>query len=216
MRFLGSLGIVVGFLASRGAADCVYDVTASPIAPFNSVQDVFPNWVMLPTSYFIITECDDVTCSWCTAGPLTGLTILNYGTASGGPAGDIRNVYFRITCPNKTDSGIVTMAYAGDWTVPSGIHPAWTWAGSVGWGADPCAAPGATGGCSCFANLYLYTDIAPCPTEGAVVELGPGYNDVLNPAWPGGLTDSCGCAAPWGETTDGNPKTIRYLSLIHI
>jgi len=186
------------------------DVFANSVPPFATNKILFPNWVRTPAAAFTIMECDDVTCSWALNSPLVGLTIMNYGSASGGPGADITDLYFQLVC-NGTNSGVLTMGYAGNWDVGGPVYPAWTWAGSIPWAGDPCEPPGGgSKGCSCMVGLYVYADIGPCPTDGATVALGPGYNLVNNPTWPGGIYDSVGCAAPWGVVAF-DPATIRYL-----
>jgi len=128
-------------LARPAIADYVLDVGPNPQPPFNTWNTVFPNWVMVPTSSFMITECDDVACAWCMDSPIVGLTMFNYGTASGGATGDITGMYFQVIC-NGTNSGLQTLTYAGDWTEGPDTFPAWTWAGSIPWAGDPCQAPG--------------------------------------------------------------------------
>jgi uncharacterized repeat protein (TIGR01451 family) len=188
-------------VGARAGADCVLDVALNSAAPFSTYKTVFPNWQGVPISTFTIQVCDDAVCG-CPSGPITGLTILNYGTASGGAAGDIGNLYAEIRCFSKTDNWI-GLAYAGVW----GGRAAWTWAGSAAWGADPC---GDT--CACNVSLNLFGDIGACPTDGATIELGPASNYALNPMMPGGLTDACGCSGPWGEFSDPDAKTIRYIT----
>ena len=193
--------------SSIARADFIMDVTGTAVPPFSTWTTVFPNWKMLPTSSFTITECDDTACSWCIDAPIVGVTILNYGTASGGPAGDITGMYFQVLC-GATNSGIRTLTYAGPWDVGVDTYHAWTWSGSLPWSTDPCGNTGMPDqGCLCAVGMYVYTDIGSCPTDGATIELGPGYND----ADFGGITDSCGSKAPWVKTTDGNPKEIRYI-----
>src|SRR5947207_2513982 len=201
------MALLLAVLAGGARADGLIDFSPNAIPPFNVIDTLFPNWGMAPTSAFQFEECDDTVCTGSTNCPITGLTMMNYGTATGGAAGDIRGMYFLITCGGKTNSGILPMTYAGNWTVPaSGTFPAWTWSGSIAWGGDPC------GNCTCFPSLMVYTDIGPCPVDGATLELGPGFNDVINPpGFAGGLYDSCGYAAPYGPVTDPALKTIRYV-----
>ena len=85
-------------------------------------------------------------------------------------------------------------------------HPAWTWGGSIPWAADP------TGACAGVARLSIFADVGSCPTDGATVTLGIGYDEVLDPASPGGLWDSCGFDVPSYDEAPrlGVTKTIRY------
>ncbi|MEK7766109.1 MAG: hypothetical protein AAB368_07710, partial [bacterium] len=136
---------------------------------------------------------------------MTPVVVVNFGTASGGPAGDLTGMTLRLICGAKTDSGMLAMTYAGVWTVGGAPRPAWTWAGSIPWGADPCA------DCFCAANLLLYADVGPCPADGATVELGPGYSQLTATVWMGGVVDSAGCNAPWSQVSDPDVKTIRYV-----
>ena len=208
-RIRGTVAILCLLASPRSRADGVLDVGTDPSAPFGSIDTLFPNWLRAPAAAFLLEECDDAICTGTTNCPITGITIMNYGTASGGPAGDIRGVYCQIICGSKTDSGTLTLTYAGNWNVGGPVYPAWTWGGSAAWGGDPCNGPGF--GCSCFVSLFTYADIGPCPTDGATVELGPGFNDILNPAWPGGVYDSCGYAAPYGPISYPAIKSLRYI-----
>ncbi len=203
--FIRMAAIAMCVLAADAArADGFVDFLANPIAPFSNYQTIFPNWYHVPQSSFVIGECDDLTCG-CPTSSITGLTMMNYGTASGGAAGDIKAMYFQLIC-GGTNSGLVTMTYAGVWTIGIQTYPCWTWAGAIPFGTDPTTA------CLGYPNLYVYTDIGSCPTDGATVELGPGFNDIIDPANPGGLYDTCGWSAPWADTTDTTPKEIRYLT----
>ncbi len=193
-------------LAAEARADYIDDVGPNPAPPFNSNTFIFPNWTMLPTSSFSLFECDDVTCAWCLASSITGITMLNYGTATGGPGKDITGMYFKLLC-GTTNTAIFPMTYAGNWTVPTGTFPAWTWGGAIPWTADP---GDAKNGCGGTPSLFIYTDIGSCPTEGNTVELGPGYN----PIDFGGITDDCGSTAPFEQITDGNRKTIEYVTKV--
>ncbi len=191
-------------------ADGIIDVAPDPVPPFSTVDTLFPNWLMTPTSSFALAQCDDAVCLTPDC-EISGMTLMNYGTATGGAAGDIRAMYFHVQCGSKTAVGPIAMTFAGNWTVPIyGSLPVWTWGGNVPWGGDPCGNLGFS--CLCNPSLMIYTDISPCPTNGATVKLGPGFNDVRNPAWPGGITDSCGYAAPYGPVTDPAVKFLRYVS----
>src|SRR5207249_4263975 len=155
----GLVGAVLA-LASPVWAYGINDVFQNPVPPFSSLTTVFPNWLMAPVGSFTIDECDSAVCTWCTSSAgITGVTILNYGSATGGPGGDITKAYFLIACGSKTNSGVMTMTYAGTWNIPVvGLTPAWTWGGSIAWGGDPCNGPGF--GCSCGVGLYVYMEIA--------------------------------------------------------
>jgi uncharacterized repeat protein (TIGR01451 family) len=178
-------------------ADYMNYLIANPSPPFNTWKNAFPNWKMLPTSSFIISECDDVTCAWCTTSSIVGVTMFNYGTAG---SGEIAGMYFSLLC-GAFNPGTFTLAYAGLWTVGIDTYPAWTWAGSITLTTDP------TTGCLGSLGLNVYTDIAPCPADATTIELGPGYN----PVDFGGITDNCWSKVPWGVVTDDNPKQIVYV-----
>ncbi len=197
------------FLAGSVRATGLLDVAPDAVPPFSTIDTIFPNWVQAPTTSFQLLECDDAICG--TGCNITGLTILNYGTATGGAAGDVRGMYWLMTCGSKTNTGILPMTFAGIWNIPLyGPLPAWTWAGNEAWGGNPCNNLGFA--CLCAPSLFIYTDISPCPVDGATLKLGPGFNDAVNPAWPGGMYDSCGYAAPYGVVTDTTVKTIRYVT----
>jgi uncharacterized repeat protein (TIGR01451 family) len=200
-----ALAGLLGLLSPAGPAraDYINDVGANPVPPFNNFMSVYPNWKMLPTSNFSIYECDDVTCSWCLTSSIVGVTMFNYGNATGGPGADITGMYFKIMCASM-NTAIFTMAYAGNWTVGTETYPAFTWAGAIPFTVDP---NDTKNGCMGSASLMVYTDIGPCPTDGGTIELGPGYNDIDF----GGITDDCWSTAPWAQMTDGNPKILTYI-----
>ncbi len=193
----GPLLAALLLLAAGVRADGIIDVTEAVTPPFSTNPNLFPNWVQAPTAAFQIAECDDAVCTGCLTSSLNGLTVVNYGTAT---SADLAGVSFRIVC--GATNLLRAMTYAGVWNGT----PAWTWGGPALALPDGCVT------CGCALGLYLYTDIAPCPTDGASVILGPGFNDVLNPGWPGGVTDSCGYAGPWSAVQDQLPKTIRYVA----
>ncbi|MEK7477638.1 MAG: hypothetical protein AAB152_18620 [Candidatus Coatesbacteria bacterium] len=170
------------------AAGCIEDMYATSVSPFKDFVSVFPNWYHAPVASFQIMDCGEVSCPG--ANPIVGVTIVNYGTASGGATGDITGVSFRITC-NTSDSGDRPMTFAGVWTIGTGTYPAWTWSGSYTWAVDSCDAKS---GCSCAPNFYVYADIHSCATDGATIALGPSYNDIQ---MIGGITDTWACSAPW-------------------
>ena len=200
-----AVGLVAGlFRAGPSRADYIDDVVSNPMPPFNNFTFVFPNWTMLPTSSFSLLECDDTLCAWCLDSTIVGLTMMNYGTALGGPGQDITGMYFKILC-GSTDTAIFTMTYAGMWPIGTDAWPAWTWAGGIPWAVDP---NDTKNGCTGLPSLFVYTDVGPCPTPGRTIELGPGYNDIDF----GGVTDDCWSTAPWGQITDGNPKRIEYVT----
>lgn len=199
--------VVAAFLAGPAGparADYIWGGWANAVPPFSTLRHVFPNWVRAPVASFSLYECDDVTCGWCTNGPIVGVTMFNYGTAAG--TADIAGMYFQLMCGSKTDSGTIQMTYAGVWTIGGTDYPAWTWAGSLAWGADPCT------DCLCSFNLHVYADIGPCPANGATIRIGPGYNPVSNPAWPGGIYDTCGSPGIWDEVVFPVAKTVQYVS----
>ena len=175
-------------------ADFINDVTVTATAPFNTYQVLFPNWVAAPLMELALDECDDAVCTWCTTSNLTGVTIMNYGTATGS---DLTRMFFEINC-GKT-SLVQTLTYAGVWAA----KPAWTWAGTL-------ALPDACANCACSIALDVYGDVAPCPVDGRTIQLGPGYNAILNPAAPGGITDNCNGIGPWVVAPDPAIKEIRY------
>ncbi len=206
------------FLAGRAPADGLIDAWPNPIAPFDG-DTLFPNWVRAPTAAFQLYEACDCTLDLdkcpntgdpdCTESRIVGITIMNFGTASGGATGDIRNVYFRIVCgtnvvPNTTT---FTMTYAGIW--PAGIEnfPTWTWSGAITLNGDPCGG-GPEPGCGdptygAFMDLFLYTDISGCPTENTTVALGPAYDEV---GLVGGIRDQCTLTNTATQTVPQIPK----------
>jgi hypothetical protein len=161
----------------------------------------------VPASSIDVVVGDDITESWCPNGPIVGVTMVNYGTATGGAVNDITGMYFYLTC-GDTNAGTFTMTFAGNWNIGGPVYPAWTWAGNIPWIADPYDTKN---GCAGAASLYVYADVGPCPTEGATIRLGPGYDPLNN---IGGIADDCDCAGPWATMMDPTPKTIRYVMKI--
>jgi uncharacterized repeat protein (TIGR01451 family) len=186
--------------------DCVQEIYPNLVAPFTSYDTVFPNWVRTPVATFTVVECADAVCTGCTNNPIVGVTIYNYGNPAAQGGVDITSLYFQVVC-GSTNSGLVAMTYAGIWTVGGNSYPAWTWysAAGIAWSSDPCTA------CLCSPALNLYADIASCPVDGRIIELGPGYNDIVDATRPGGVTDNCNCVAPWTQQPYPSAKTIRYV-----
>ena len=190
--------LVSALLPLTAGADGILEISERPNLGFQRTT-FFPNWNMVPTASFMLLECPDTVCLSCTASSIVGLTVVNYGTATGA---DIPSVYFNIVCGTKNNSGIVAMTYDGLYTYGAETHPAWTWPGTYLFAAnaDPCDGP--TQGCSCEVSLFLYVDVAPCPTEGATVQLG----------FPeAGMNDNCPMSGPWSDVKDSIAKDIRYV-----
>jgi len=187
---------------SIGKSDGINDVWPGAFVAFDAPKVLFPNWLKAPTAGFMIYECDDLTCPGCAVSSLTSMTMLNYGTATGGGAGDIKAMYFNIVCGSQ-NTALATMTFAGNWNMGSGTYPAWTWAGAIPNSVDPCDTKN---GCWCYQSILVYTDISSCPTDGASIVLGPGFNSLGDP----GVRDSCGMGGPSGPYTD-EMKTIRYV-----
>jgi len=186
---LGALLLLPSLSVADGILD-VYPGSDPEFAPFA----VFPNWYRTPIADLYLWECDDITCSGCTASSLRGVTITNYGTATGGAGGDITGLYFRYYCGSA--SAEMALAFAGNW----GGQPTWTWAGTYNLPSDPCGT-----NCWCWPSLLLYADIGSCPTDGASIALGPRFNVV------GGIRDSCGYAGP-SSSSPTPDKYIRYVT----
>jgi len=198
---LAALLALLAVAPSASRADCVQDVYAddSPLmSPF-----VFPNWVDVPAASLWLWECEDVDLyclqTPCANGNITGVTIVNFGTATGGAAGDLTQMSFMYCCwGGKTPcTALQNMTYVGAW----GGQPAWTWAGNLALPGDPYL------DCWGWPNMYLYTDIASCPVDGATIELGPRYSAAN---LRGGITDACGCVSPAG-TVITDTKTVKYV-----
>ena len=206
------LGLLLGvWLAALARADGVLDVFPNPVPPFNTYNTVFPNWQMVPGASFTIFECDDggAACPTCSTSAIVGVTILNHGTATGGAAGDIADVYFQIVWGPATDSGTLTPTYAGDWDVNAVTYPAWTWVGSIVLGSkgdDICKG----GQCSCNMALNLWTDISDCPTDGATVQLGPGHRDPGRNTG-GGINDDCGFTNSKVKPNSPTPNIVKHI-----
>src|SRR5207244_3892351 len=103
-------------------------------------------------SIFDLQYCDNLTCAWdptAFQASLTGLTMVNYGTATGGAAGDLTNLYFCGGCAAPCAAPNQTMTYAGIWVIMGVPRPAWTWSVPIAtplvFNTDPC---NAKGGCT--------------------------------------------------------------------
>ena len=157
---------------------------------------IFPNWekVFMGTyTLWIMIETTGV------VEQITGFTLVNFGTATGV---DIKGLYARLYC-NPTgpdpDTGTLTLDYVGAYTSDSGTYPAWTWTGLT---PDFSDCPDLCGDpvCGAAITMYVYADIAPCPTPWATVNVGFPSNVNLSPGYPGSIYDSpWGCVAPWYE-----------------
>lgn len=171
---------------------------------------LFPNWTRARVASFNLVYCDALTCPWGFDGSITGMTILNYGTATGGAAGDLTGLYWCGGCAAACTTPNQTMTYAGLWTIGAKTYPAWTWdsgGAPLVFNANPCDAKA---GCAtaCMVNLNFWVDVHACPTDRATIALGPGYNPA-NPV-PGGVSDEWTCVQPWANIQDPAPKTILY------
>jgi len=171
-------------------ADGIIDVWPGAVVDFAVPPILFPNWVQAPAAPFMIYECDDTVCTTCTASNLNGLTILNYGTAVAGT--DIKGLSWNYVCGGQA-TALYAMSYAGLWTIGASKYPAWTWAGSVALSTDPCDTKN---GCWCYSSILVYADIGSCPTDGASLILGPGFNSGV-----GGVSDNCNFRGPTDSYT---------------
>ncbi len=191
------------FLASRAGATGICLSGASPNPGEGQYTFLFPNWQVAHLVTFDLWLCDTAVCTFGATETVTGLTIVNYGTAQGGT--DLAALYWGINCGGSPNTGIIPMTYAGVW----GGMPAWTWAGTSINLAGCAVAPDFS------MPLRLYADVAACPTEGTTVTLGIRVDPVANPLLPGGMTDQYwvdGCVAPFDDVTDLFPKVITYAS----
>jgi len=198
-RLLGFLLVaIVPAGAGRVHADGVTNVLpATSSAP----PTVFPNWVRVHVGEFTVAVCDDLTCPFCLDGPITGLTLLNFGTCTGSPGTDIVGVYFQFQC-TKTDSGTLAMTYAGPWTVAGLPRAAWTWGGSIPWASDPYSG---TGGCAGSPTLSVYVDFGGCAIDGCTIM----------PVVPFlGLSDACDFFADISYDAQEVLRTVRYVGKI--
>lgn len=165
---------------------------------------LFPNWSMVHLGSFDVVTCDG--CSWVATENITGLTVVNFGTAT---EADLSNIYWRATCiagKSSVDSGLQTMSYAGAFIEDSGTYPAWTWNGnSVD--LNICDSYGDPWGS--FFTIDIYADIGPCPTQYRTVQLGFPVNSTANPLLPGSITDNADCAAPFVDMM-GEAHSIAY------
>jgi len=170
-----------------------------PISTASIPPIIFPNWYRVRVGYFQVTLCDNAVCG-CAAESIRGVTVFNYGTATGGAGGDITNMYYEgYWWPSKTpaSTGLIAMTYAGPW----GGREAWTWAGATG----------DVGGNQVL-DIRIYATIAPCPTDGATVQIGFPADYSLNPTWPGSFYDGCGCTVPYVTTMGTTSQQIRYVT----
>jgi uncharacterized repeat protein (TIGR01451 family) len=213
-RVIWKFGRAIALLAAAvlnepPAHACLADFTVDAGNPTGFT--LFPNWTRAKVSQFDLIYCDSATCPWGFDGSLVGLTVLNYGSATGGAGGDLANLYFCGGCGAACAAPTQTMTYAGMWTVQGVPYPAWTWnsgGAPLVFNSDPC---NAKGGCvpACTVILSFWVDVGPCPTDGATIALGPAYNSLLVP--PGGVSDQYGCTQPWTNVQDPSPKRIAYV-----
>jgi len=193
---------VAAFCPSAGLADgCVEDAYDNGGV---TLDYLWPNWTKAHVGSFDVLVCygcgypDEI---------IRGLTVVNFGTA--GPA-SFKGVYAQLQCPagkGVVDSGLIPLTYAGMYVGDSGTYPAWTWAGSspdLGICDPMCVA------CNQLFTVDLYVDVAACPADQAIVELGFPVNSVANPIWYGSITDDQGCAVPWGDMSS-RKQTIEYV-----
>src|ERR1041384_3412341 len=71
---------------SRPAPACLTDFVLDPASP--GAFYLFPNWTKTQVAIFDAVYCDSATCTWSLTAyqaSLVGLTIMNYGSATGGP-----------------------------------------------------------------------------------------------------------------------------------
>src|SRR6185436_6594526 len=97
----GALALLIaGGLACDVRADGIIDIGENSVPPFDAGTHpvLFPNWLAAHVSSFWVWECDDAVCTTCTASAFTGLTVVNLGTATGGPGADITGVYWNYGC----------------------------------------------------------------------------------------------------------------------
>ncbi len=205
LRWIATSLFLVACLSPGGPAraDGLVDISADSTT--DTLLTYFPNWRNAKAADFDVFICDDTTCAPDTNCPITGLTVWNYGTATGGAAGDLTRVLFNLVCGGT--NSVQTLTYAGVWIDSTATaRPAWTWGGSIPWAADP------TTSCAGIARLSLFADVGPCPVDGATVTLGIAFDDVKDPAMPGGLIDACGYSVPdYVEAPNlGVTKIIRY------
>jgi len=161
-----------------------------------STAILFPNWYRVTVASADFWLWDAVA----GAENVRGITVCNFGTAG---SGDFAGVYVQMYC-GATNSGLLTLTYAGLYSEDSGSLPAWTWAGSTvdfQGCADLCGNPA----CGGFFTADIIVDVAPCPTAGASVRMGFPTKNFL-----GSVTDSMGCQAPSGDA-GGPVDTIQYL-----
>jgi uncharacterized repeat protein (TIGR01451 family) len=199
---LAVLSVACLALPRNTAADnCYQDVWYNGDASLGSSNGyIFPNWsrvFMGSYTLWLYLEDPEVISEY-----ITGITIVNFGDAMQGT--EISNVYIRAQCDTR-DSGTITMTYVGPRLFDDGSggttsYPAWTWGGSAALNYNTCVDYCVTPACGGFITLSVYADIAPCPAQDTVVNLGFPTAAYLNPLAPGAIYDSNGCVAPWYES----------------
>ena len=169
--------------------------------------NVFPNWTRVWAGSFDVQLCLAIDCDWDTVEQITGMTVVNFGTAAAGITG-VAKIYVQLHC-NAADSGLLTLTYAGTYTEDSGSYPAWTWAGTspdFALCADQCGVPA----CGGYFVADVYADIGSCPVPQSTVMLGFPYHEAIDPLYPGSMNDSTDCVVPWFDM-QGPPQTIQYV-----
>jgi len=203
--FLASLG---GALVAccPGLADiCMIDMWDNNTEPPGLV---FPNWTLVRVGSFDVTLCMTADgCNWVGNEYILSLTVVNFGSAV--PA-DFKGVYWRASC-GGTGTGVLTLTYAGMYSVDTGVFPAWTWTGMTpdfSGCPDLCGTPA----CGGFFTIDIYLDIAGCPAEGSTVEMGfPCTGDMFGWASYGSIIDNADCPLPLYDTV-GPKKKITYVT----
>ena len=163
---------------------------------------LFPNWGQFKAASFDVLYCYG--CIWQANEQISAVTVVNFGTAL--PA-DIKAVYVKAEC-GATNTGLLTLTYAGMYSEDSGTFPAWTWKGlSVNMAA---CAPLWVGGSGAF-TISVYVDIDDCPASLRTVKMGFPINSANDPTYMGSLWDNAGCVVPWADTV-GPQHMIAYVS----
>ena len=167
---------------------------------------IFPNWLSVPMGSFDLWVCDSLTCGAATE-VITGVTVVNYGTAVNGT--DIKAVYWKLRCGAVVNQYVLT--YAGLYVEDTGTFPAWTWGGATPdlstCGVDLCACAPAC--CGETFSLDLYMDVGSCPTPLNSVQLGFPVNTLSNTTWGGSISDNQDTFTPWTEMI-GPSQTIVW------
>src|SRR5688572_33246601 len=96
MRFLAGPALAAVLVAGvrPAAADCLLEETPNTLS--DNLTVVYPNWQKALVAEFNLTVCTDGVCPGTPNCNITGVTVYNYGDATG--LTDLSAMYFNMSC----------------------------------------------------------------------------------------------------------------------